>query len=148
MKEKFFLSKKIKIKESADGRPCVFCAEAIKEGEVIEQSPLILLDNNKWEECDRELMKYAYPWSELRSDWKEFCDKHGGILPFHATRPVMVCGYGPLYRRAANYNVEYSIEKKLFACYFKAKRAILENEELFIYTNEDTPTDERQPTKV
>jgi SET domain-containing protein len=148
MKEKFFLSEKIKIQESPQGRLGVFAVEAIKEGEVIEKSPLILLENNRWEECDPELMKYAYPWAELRSDWKEFCDKHGGILPIHATRPVMVCGYGSFYRRAVNYNVEFSIEKKLFACHFKVKRAILANEELLIYRNEEATTDERQSPKV
>ena len=77
----------------------------IQKGELIEEAPLILPHDNKWESCDKEIIKYAFPWAELREDWKDFCDKEGGILPLHATRPLLVLGYGMVYARSQNYNV-------------------------------------------
>ena len=131
MKEKLFLSNKIEVLSRVDGRG-VFCREPIERGELIEESPLILLNNNKWEECDKELLQYAFPWSELRSDWQDFCDEYGGILPLHASRPVLILGYGMLYNRSVRYNIDYKIEKKLFTCNFIAKCDIKEGEELLL----------------
>jgi len=125
-----------------EGRRGVFCTEDLKEGEMIEEAPLVLLDNNKWEECDSNLLKYLFPWGELRDDWQEFCEEHGGILPIHATRPVAVLGYGMIYNRRAEYNVDFKLEKKLFACQFIAKCDIKEGEELILAKNDIS--DERQ----
>tara|TARA_Y100000310_G_scaffold57840_1_gene53020 strand:+ start:1514 stop:1933 length:420 start_codon:yes stop_codon:yes gene_type:complete len=137
MKDKFFLSKKIKVQEDNDGKLSVFCTEDIKEGEIIEKAPIILLHDNKWEKLDPQLFTHAYPWPELREDWKDFCDEHGGILYIHATRPAIVLGYGMAYKRGEDSNVRFRVEKKLFACHFTAKRVIKEGEELFIYKNKD-----------
>ena len=132
MKNNLFLSDKIEIR-TTNNRRGVFCTADIAKGELIEESHLILLENNKWEECDAGLVKYFFPWPELRSDWKEFCDKHGGILPVHATRPVVVLGYGMVYNRAKDYNVDFKIEKKLFTCNFIARCDINKGEELCLF---------------
>ena len=131
MKDKLFLSPKIQVQTKDDCRG-VFCTEDIVKGERVEESGLILLENNKWEECDKELLKHAFPWVELRSDWKDFCDEHGGILPFHATRPVLVLGYGMFYGRSSPPNISYKIEKKLFTCNFIATCDIKEGEEILL----------------
>jgi len=148
MKDKLFLSPKIQVKTSDDSRG-VFCIEDIKKGECVEESGLLLLENNKWEDCDKELLKCAFPWPELRSDWKDFCDEHGGILPFHATRPVLVLGYGMFYRRSPLPNLNHKIEKKLFTCNFVATCDIKEGEELLLPQGKKTEKDnERQPPTV
>tara|TARA_Y100000310_G_scaffold30769_1_gene29196 strand:- start:148 stop:594 length:447 start_codon:yes stop_codon:yes gene_type:complete len=148
MKDKLFLSPKIQVR-TPDDRRGVFCTEDIAKGECVEESGLILLENNKWEECDKELLKYAFPWVELRSDWKDFCDEHGGILPFHATRPVLVLGYGMFYGRSSSPNISYKIEKKLFTCNFIATCGIKEGEELLLPEGQKTEKDnERQSPAV
>jgi SET domain-containing protein len=131
MKDKLFLSPKIQVR-TKEARRGVFCTADIKKGECVEESGLILLENNKWEECDKELLNYAFPWAQLRSDWKDFCDEHGGILPFHATRPVLVLGYGMLYGRSPSPNISFKIEKKLFTCNFIATCDIKEGEEILL----------------
>ena len=148
MKDKLFLSPKIQVHTKDDCRG-VFCTEDIAKGERVEESGLILLENNKWEECDKELLKYAFPWVELRPDWKDFCDEHGGILPFHATRPLLVLGYGMFYGRSYSPNVSYKIEKKLFTCNFVATCGIKEGEELLLPEGKKTEKDnERQSPAV
>ena len=148
MKDKLFLSPKIQVKTINDRRG-VFCREQIECGELIEESPLLLLNNNKWEECDKELLQYAFPWPELRSDWQDFCDEHGGILPLHASRPLLILGYGMVYNRAVQYNINFKIEKKLFTCNFVAKCVIKEGDELLVIKGEeDSQDNERQSTKI
>jgi hypothetical protein len=131
MKDSVLIPNKIAVR-SVDGRRGVFCTADIDKGELVEEAPLLLLDDNKWEECDKGLLPYVFPWAELRSDWKDFCDEHGGILPLHATRPVLVLGYGMVYQRAKKHNVDFKIEKKLFTCNFIAKCDIKEGEELLL----------------
>ena len=142
MKDKLSLSSKIQVK-TTDDRRGVFCREPIERGELIEESPLLLLDNNKWEECDKELLRYAFPWAELRNDWQDFCDEHGGILPLHASRPLLVLGYGIVYNRAIQYNVDFKIEKKLFTCNFIARCDIKEGDELLLIKGVDPQDNER-----
>ena len=116
----FFISPKIELKRCDDDRIGVFCKEPIKEGDIIESSPIILLDSNKWEEVDPVVQVCALPWPELREDWESFCNEHGGILALHATRPAIGCGYSMLYKRDYEHNVQLKIEKKLFACQLKS----------------------------
>jgi len=132
MKNNLYISPKIQV-QLADNRRGVFCIEDIKKGELIEEAPLLLPDTNEWEKCDTSLVKRFFPWPELRSDWKEFCDKHGGILPVHATRPVVVLGYGMVYYRTRDYNVDFRVEKKLFTCNFIARCDINKGEELCLF---------------
>ena len=141
MKDKLFLSPKIEIQTHNDQRG-VFCIENITKGELIEESHLILLDENRWEECDPKVFACAFPWAELRKDWKDFCDEHGGILPLHASRPVLVLGYGMIYGKAFEYNVNFKIEKKLFACNFTARCDIKEGEELLLIKSKPNKDDE------
>lgn len=141
MKDKLFLSPKIQVK-TINGRRGVFCLEQIEFGELIEESPILLLDNNKWENCDKEIIKYAFPWAELREDWKDFCEKEGGILPLHATRPLLVLGYGMVYARSKDHNVDFKVEKKLFTCNFIARCDIKEGEELFVAGGEISKNNE------
>lgn len=145
MKNNLFLSDKIEIRTVNDRRG-VFCTMGIAKGELIEESHLILLDNNKWEECDKKLLEHAFPWPELRADWKDFCDEHGGILPIHATRPVIILGYGMIYGRGKDYNMEHKIEKKLFACLFTARCDIKVDEELLLTQGDIEKQNERQST--
>jgi len=141
MKDKLFLSPKIQIRTHNDQRG-VFCTEDIEGGELIEEAHLILLDENRWEHCDPKVLGHAFPWAELRKDWKDFCDEHGGILPLHASRPVLVLGYGMVYGRAPEYNVNFKIEKKLFACNFTARCDIKEGEELLLIKSRPDKDDE------
>lgn len=145
MKNNLFLSDKIEIRTVNDRRG-VFCTMDIAKGELIEESHLILLENNKWEECDKKLLEHAFPWPELRGDWKDFCDEHGGILPIHATRPVIILGYGMIYGRGKDYNLEHKIEKKLFACHFTARCDIKVDEELLLTQGDIEKQNERQST--
>jgi len=145
MKNNLYISPKIQV-QLADNRRGVFCIEDIKKGELLEEAPLLLPDTNKWEECDKKLLKHAFPWPELRADWKDFCDEHGGILPIHATRPVIILGYGMIYSRGKDYNIEHKIEKKLFACHFTAKCDIKVGDELLLAQGDIEEQNERQST--
>ena len=98
---------------------------------------MILLENNKWEECDKELSRYVLPWVELREDWKDFCDKNGGILSTHATRPLVVLGFGMIYNHSDNHNLDYYVDKHQFLCSYKANRDIHANTELTINYGEE-----------
>jgi hypothetical protein len=141
MKNNLFLSTKIKVQKQGDRRG-VFCMEDIQKGELIEEAPLILPHDNKWENCDKEIIKYAFPWAELREDWKDFCEKEGGILPLHATRPLLVLGYGMVYARSKDHNVDFKVEKKLFTCNFIARCDIKEGEELCVAGGEISKNNE------
>ena len=137
LKDKLFLSTKLEVKlSSIEGRG-VFCTEDIKKGELVEEAHMILLDNNKWEECDKELVRYVLPWVELREDWENFCDEHGGILKYHATRPVVILGFGMIYNHADQYNIDYEIDKRRFFCKYKANCDIAAGSELTINYGED-----------
>jgi len=70
-------------------------------------------------------------------------------LPFHATRPVLVLGYGMFYGRSPLPNINHKIEKKLFTCNFVATCDIKEGEELLLPQGKKTEKDnERQPPTV
>lgn len=142
MKDKLFLSPKIQIQTHNDQRG-VFCIEDIGRGELIEEAHLVLLNENRWEHCDPKVFEHAFPWAELRKDWKDFCDEHGGILPLHASRPVLVLGYGMVYGRAPEHNVNFKIEKKLFTCNFIARCDIKEGDELLLIKGVDPQDNER-----
>ena len=132
MKKELFLSPNLQVRASdIEGRG-VFSSVDIKRGEKIEEAHIILLNNNKWEECDKELSRYVLPWIELREDWKDFCDKNGGILQAHATRPLVVLGFGMIYNHSDDNNIEYFIDKHQFLCSYKANRDIPANTELTI----------------
>jgi len=137
LKDKLFLSSKLEVRTSdIEGRG-VFCIEDIKKGELIEEAHMILLDNNKWEQCDKKLSQYVLPWPELREDWSDFCDEHDGILYQHAARPVAVLGYGMIYNHADQNNIEYYIDKFRFFCAYKANRDIKAESELTINYGEN-----------
>lgn len=132
LKDKLFLSPKLEVRTSQIEGRGVFCLEDIKKGELIEEAHLILLKNNKWEECDKELSRYVLPWSELREDWKDFCDEHGGITHIHATRPVAVLGYGMIYNHNDEHNIDFYVDQFRFFCSYKANRDIEKGSELTI----------------
>ena len=137
MKNKLFLSPSLEVRRSEIEGRGVFCTKDIKNGETIEEAHMILLAQNKWEDCDPELRRYVLPWIELRDDWKDFCDKHGGILQQHATRPVVVLGFGMIYNHADDNNVDYFIDKGRFLCLFKANRDIASGTEFTINYGDD-----------
>jgi hypothetical protein len=132
VKKNLFLSPHLQVRASdIEGRG-VFCCSDVKKGCVLEEAHMILLENNKWEECDKELARYVLPWIELREDWKQFCDEHDGIASIHATRPVTVLGFGMIYNHADDNNVDYFVDKQQFICTFKANRDIEAGSELTI----------------
>jgi uncharacterized protein len=137
MKKKLFLSPFLEVRESPIEGRGVFSSGDIKAGDLIEEAHLILLKNNKWEECDEELRRFVLPWVELREDWKEFCDEHGGIAPYHATRPVAVLGFGMIYNHADNNNIDYYVDKNRFLCSYKSNRDIPAGSELTINYGND-----------
>jgi len=137
MKDKLFLSPHLEVRKSLIGGRGVFSTQDISAGEKIEEAHLILLKNNKWEECDEELKRFVLPWVELRPDWKEFCDEQGGVLHQHVTRPVAVLGFGMVYNHADSHNIDYFIDKHQFLCSFKANRAIVAGAELTINYGDD-----------
>ena len=137
MKKNLFLSPHLQVRASdIEGRG-VFSSVDIKRGEKVEEAHMILLENNKWEECDKELSRYVLPWVELREDWKDFCDKNGGILSTHATRPLVVLGFGMIYNHSDNHNLDYYVDKHQFLCSYKANRDIHANTELTINYGEE-----------
>ena len=137
MKKNLFLSPHLQVRASdIEGRG-VFSSKDIEQGEKIEEAHIILLDRNKWEDCDRELSRYVLPWVELREDWQDFCDEHGGILPQHATRPLVVLGFGMIYNHSDNNNIDYFVDKHQFLCLYKANRDIPAGTELTISYGED-----------
>ena len=137
MKKNLFLSPHLQVRASdIEGRG-VFSSADIKKNEKIEEAHLILLNNHKWEECDKELSRYALPWVELREDWKDFCDTNGGILGVHATRPVAVLGFGMIYNHSDMYNINFNVDKKRFLCSFVANRDIPADTELTINYGEE-----------
>ena len=72
MKKNLFLSPHLQVQVSdIEGRG-VFSSKDIEQGEKIEEAHIILLDRNKWEDCDRELSRYVLPWVELREDGQDF----------------------------------------------------------------------------
>lgn len=137
LKDQLFLSPKLQVKlSSIEGRG-IFCIEDIKKGELVEEAHMILLSNNKWEECDVELSRYVLPWPELREDWEDFCEEHEGILKQHAVRPVAVLGYGMIYNHSDKNNLHYEIDKYRFFCAFIANQDIKAGSELTINYGED-----------
>jgi hypothetical protein len=137
MKDKLFLSPHLYVKKSSIEGRGVFSTEEIKAGKIIEEAHMILLKNHKWEECDKELARFVLPWIELRADWKEFCDEHGGILDQHATRPVAILGFGMIYNHADGNNIDYYIDKRQHLCSYKSNRDIPAGVELTINYGEN-----------
>jgi len=132
LKDKLFLSPKLEVRSTGFRSFSVFCNEKIKKNELIEESPLILLSNNEFEQCDAELRKYIFPWTELKTNWEDFCDKNDGILYEHAARPVVVLGYGMLYNNSNSYNTTFYIDQHRFTCVYKAIRDIEAGSEITI----------------
>lgn len=131
-KEKLFLSNKLEVRSSnIEGRG-VFCLEDIERGELIEEAHIILLSDNKWENCDKELSRYVLPWVELRDDWQDFCEENEGIEFRHASRPLAVLGFGMIYNHSDDNNVDFHVDQHRFFCSYKANRDIVSGSELFI----------------
>jgi hypothetical protein len=147
MKEKLFLSPKLEVRTSPIEGRGVFCTDDIKKGELIEEAHLLLLKDNTWEGCDEELRRYVFPWVHLRKDWKGFCDEHGGILPIHATRPVVVLGFGMIYNHADDYSVGFVVDKHQLICSYKVNRDVESGTELTINYGEDYFSDSTHKKK-
>ncbi len=137
LKEQLFLSPKIEVRTSTVEGRGVFCNEDIKKGELVEEAHMILLDNNKWEECDKELARYVLPWVELREDWEDFCEEHEGVTHSHVTRPVVILGFGMIYNHNDKNSLDYYINKRSFFCSYTANRDISKGSELTINYGED-----------
>jgi len=137
MKDKLFLSTHLEVRKSPIEGRGVFSTHDINQGDIIEEAHMILLKNNIWEDCDEELRRFVFPWVELRKDWKEFCEEHGGVLNQHVTRPVAILGFGMIYNHADSNNVDYCVDKHRFLCSFKTNRAIAAGTELTISYGDD-----------
>ena len=137
MKDKLFLHSSLEVRQSLIEGRGVFSSEDIRAGDKIEEAHIISLDKSKWEDCDLELSRYVLPWVELREDWQEFCDEHGGILPQHASRPLVVLGFGMIYNHSDDNNIDYYVDKHQFLCLYKANRDIPAGTELTITYGKD-----------
>tara|TARA_Y100000004_G_scaffold155959_1_gene180787 strand:- start:380 stop:835 length:456 start_codon:yes stop_codon:yes gene_type:complete len=132
LKQNLFLSPKIQVRTSDIGGRGVFCNEDIKKGELVEEAHMILLNNNRWEDCDSELSRYVLPWIELRDDWEDFCEQNEGVTNFHVSRPVVILGFGMIYNHNDKNSLDYYINKRSFFCSYTANRDIPKGSELTI----------------
>ena len=137
MKKNLFLSPHLQVQASEIEGRGVFSSQDITKGQLIEEAHMILLKNPKWEDCDEELSRFVLPWIELRSDWEEFCEQHGGILEQHATRPVAVLGFGMIYNHSDDHNIDYYVDKRQYSCSYKSNRNIPAGVELTINYGEN-----------
>ena len=103
-----------------------------KKGDIIEEAHYVELEDTNWLNCDKELIKFVFSIPHLQDDWKEFCDKEGGITVSHVTRPVAVLGNGMIYNHSYENNISYKMETHLKIVTFKATKDIKADEELFI----------------
>lgn len=94
----------------------VFAKELIKEGEIIEECPVITLPINKGESTSL-LIDYRFNWPQ-GTEWEE------QVFPF---------GYGGLYNHSEKANAYWISNLKRKTFLFISNRDILANEEIFVW---------------
>ena len=92
----------------------VFACEDISSGEIVEECPVIIMDE-KFDELPREIKKYAFSWKF-------------GIIQ----KPCIVMGYGGVYNHSDNNNLEYYSDTVKGVMVYKASRDIKVGDELFV----------------
>ena len=98
----------------------VFTSENIKEGTVIETSPVIVMSRDERKLLDQTLLHdYIFEWGEK----KDQC--------------CMALGYVPLYNHSYKSNCEYEMDFENNSISIKTVRFIKAGEELFINYNGD-----------
>ena len=93
----------------------VFASEDISKGEIIEECPVIKLNNTKFEELPKGIQEYAFSWKF-------------GISQI----PSIVMGYGGVYNHSDNNNLEYYSDNAKNVMVYKSNRDINKGEELFV----------------
>ncbi len=99
--------------ERLQGIRGIFADQDIREGEIIEECPVILVPNNEIEDLAKTVMtKYEFVWD--------------------SEHEAVVLGYGSLYNhdKEPNAEFEHDFEKKTMI--FRALRDIKKDEELLI----------------
>lgn len=111
----------------------IFASEDIKKGEVVEQCFIIYPENKNWEKLDKGLIPYFLGVPNLNEDYnlQEIAEKHGAVSPFHATRPICVSGFGMLYNKSKNPNLDFYVTGDIILN-LKTVKKIKKDEELFL----------------
>lgn len=98
----------------------IFTSKDLKKGEVVEVSPVIVMENSAREWLDRTLLHdYIFEWGGKK---KQCC---------------MALGWVPLYNHSYTSNCEYEMDYKEQLINIITVRSIKKGEELFINYNGD-----------
>jgi hypothetical protein len=109
-------SELIEVRQNQRGRG-VFAKARIREGDIVEESPMLVIPSNEWQKAkDTLLYEYVFPWGN-------------GV--------AIALGYGSLFNHKYEANVEYVRPSKRLVTQFIALREIEVGEELFINYNGD-----------
>lgn len=111
----------------------IFASEEIKKGEEVEQCFIIYPENKNWEKLDKGLLPYSLGVPDLNSDYdlQKIAEKHGAVSLFHVTRPVFVSGFGMLYNKSKNPNLDFVLTGDI-VLNLRATKKIEKDEELFV----------------
>jgi SET domain-containing protein len=92
---------------------CIRAEEFIKQGEIIEECPVVLVPHSQLDPLSNTVLNYyEFVWDE--------------------TNEAIAFGYGSLYNHSANPNVEFSFDYDRRVIIFSAKHDIQVDEEMFI----------------
>jgi uncharacterized protein len=120
VKEINFLSADIYVADTSGRGRGVFARAAIKEGTVIEMSPVIVMSAEERTLLDKTLLHdYIFEWGEK------------------GNQCCMALGYVPLYNHSYHANCEYEMYYEQQLIVVKTVRKIKRGEELFINYNGD-----------
>lgn len=120
-KRNFKFDRKIELGESVLHGLGVFATEDIKEGEIVEKCPLVVLQHRMNYQIDPVVWSHMYtntcPCDE--------CKKHGGQF-------LMVLGYAQLYNHQDNNNAAMQLHVQDEYAEIKALRDIKKGSEIYI----------------
>jgi hypothetical protein len=111
----------------------VFASEDIKKGETVEQCFIIYPENKNWEKLDKGLLPYSLGVPDLNEnyDLQKIAKKHDAVSPLHVTKPVFVSGFGMLYNKSKNPNLDFVLTGDV-VLNLRAAKKIKKDEELLV----------------
>jgi SET domain-containing protein len=123
LKDKLIRSNKIEIRPSKVHGYGVFSREDIKENEIIEENPFVMVHDSPQEPCPKDLRNFVYG-----------VEKNGTDQPLYKDVCAVSVGCGMLYNYDENFNVDYHnlCDEDLNIFVFTANRDVSKDEELFI----------------
>ncbi len=104
----------VQVKSSDIHRYGVFATHLIKQGEIIEECPILIFDNTNY---SSKLDDYAFNWAD-----ENHC--------------ALALGYGSIYNHAEEPNAKIQLDFKNELVIFTALRPIFKGEEICIYYSE------------